>query len=134
MRRVRHLRYGPLFILHVWNFLMNTIIRDRKEIGQHSAHGTHSTPLSRLRSRFGAAPTSSAAYSRPAPTVPSAPRDACPWNLTPEQHELWDERVCIMHYDGGLPWAEAARAALADVLSHSRAVQAGTSQRTLFPN
>jgi hypothetical protein len=37
-------------------------------------------------------------------------------NLPPELYEQWQERVCIMHYDGRLPWAEAERLALKDVL------------------
>jgi hypothetical protein len=33
--------------------------------------------------------------------------------------EAWEERVCIMHYDGGRPRDEAERLALADVLDHA---------------
>ena len=31
-------------------------------------------------------------------------------------YELWEERVCIMHYDGRLPWKQAEVLALAEVL------------------
>jgi hypothetical protein len=39
-----------------------------------------------------------------------------PGNLPPGSFELWQERACIRHYDGGLPWPEAEAEALADIL------------------
>jgi hypothetical protein len=36
--------------------------------------------------------------------------------LTPDQYELWQERACIMHFDGKLSWQKAQALALADVL------------------
>ena len=47
--------------------------------------------------------------------------DVSSWDLPPDLAELWEERVCIMHFDGGLPWPEAERLALADVLSQATA-------------
>jgi hypothetical protein len=47
---------------------------------------------------------------------PGGSLDVPPPGLPPDLIELWEERVCIMHFDGGLPWAEAEAAALADVL------------------
>jgi hypothetical protein len=44
------------------------------------------------------------------------PRDFSPWDLPPDLYERWEERVCIMHFDGGLPWPQAEAEALADVL------------------
>jgi hypothetical protein len=38
-----------------------------------------------------------------------------PWDLAPELFERWEERVCIMHFDGKLPWREAEILALLDV-------------------
>jgi hypothetical protein len=53
------------------------------------------------------------------PAIPAIPKPeppaASPWDLTPDLYERWEERVCIMHYDGGLPWPEAEAEALADV-------------------
>jgi len=48
--------------------------------------------------------------------LPEPPADVSPWDLPPDLYERWEERVCIMHYDGGLPWPEAEKFALADVL------------------
>jgi hypothetical protein len=39
--------------------------------------------------------------------------------LPVELREAWEERVCIMHHDGGRPWDEAERLALADVLDNT---------------
>lgn len=39
-----------------------------------------------------------------------------PADLSPDDYFLWEERVCIMHYDGHIPWEEAKIAALADIL------------------
>lgn len=39
-----------------------------------------------------------------------------PSTLPLDLREAWDERVAIMHHDGGLPLSEAERLALADVL------------------
>lgn len=66
-------------------------------------------------------PLASPALAMPArvaalPKLPEPPADVSPWDLTPELYEKWEERVCIMHYDGRLPWREAEALALADVL------------------
>jgi hypothetical protein len=53
------------------------------------------------------------------PKLPDALGDISPWDLSAELYELWEERVCIMHCDGGLPWREAEVLALADVLRPS---------------
>jgi len=42
-----------------------------------------------------------------------------PAELPPELRERWEERVVIMHHDGGLPLPEAERLALADVLDNA---------------
>jgi hypothetical protein len=42
-----------------------------------------------------------------------------PSDLPPDLFELWEERVAIVHFDGGLPWPDAEAAALADVLRRS---------------
>ena len=39
-----------------------------------------------------------------------------PDDLPPDLYEQWEERVCIMHVHGQLPWPEAETLALADVL------------------
>ena len=64
--------------------------------------------------------------SAPAPAPATPPRvSAVPvlskptvssWELPPDLYERWAERVCIMHYDGRLPWEQAETLALADVL------------------
>lgn len=51
----------------------------------------------------------------PAPPGPGPPVFT-PSTLPPDHRDAWEERVCIMHHDGGLPWDEAERLALADVL------------------
>src|SRR5262245_12955440 len=50
------------------------------------------------------------------PDMPEPPPDASPWDLSAELYAGWEERVCIMHFDGRLPWREAEALALADVL------------------
>ena len=46
--------------------------------------------------------------------------DAEQWaGLTQGLFEKWEERACVMHYDAGIPWQEAERLALADVLGHA---------------
>jgi hypothetical protein len=42
--------------------------------------------------------------------------------LTPAERELYEERAAIREYEGGLPRAEAERAALADVLRMRQAL------------
>jgi hypothetical protein len=65
---------------------------------------------------------------KPPPAVlPGPPADVSSWELPPDLAELWEERVCIMHYDGGLPWPQAEAEALADVL---RDAKAGTVQES----
>jgi hypothetical protein len=44
-----------------------------------------------------------------------------PADLPPELRERREERVAIMHHDGGLPVPEAERLALADVLENAPA-------------
>jgi hypothetical protein len=39
------------------------------------------------------------------------------FTLQEDLQELWEERVCIMHFDGQLPWKEAEALALADILN-----------------
>jgi hypothetical protein len=78
--------------------------------------------MARLRARFG----SIAASSTPAPStailpagtpkLPDPSPDASPWDLSPELFERWEERSCIMHFDGKLSWPEAETLALADIL------------------
>ncbi|HEV3258703.1 MAG TPA: hypothetical protein VG013_17660 [Gemmataceae bacterium] len=51
--------------------------------------------------------------------LPNPPPDASAWDLDPDQYAAWEERVCIMHFDGRLPWREAEALALADILSRS---------------
>ena len=45
--------------------------------------------------------------------------DVSPWDLPPDVYERWEERVCIMHFDGRLPWKQAEVLALADVLGNA---------------
>jgi hypothetical protein len=58
---------------------------------------------------------------RPAakPALPEPAADVSPWDLPPDLYERWEERVCIMHFDGRLPWRDAEALALADVLRHA---------------
>ena len=54
----------------------------------------------------------------PAPSTGTA---LTPSTLPPDLREAWEERAAIMQYDGGLPFEEAERLALADVLrNHKR--------------
>jgi hypothetical protein len=53
---------------------------------------------------------------------PAEALDVPPPGLPPELFETWQERVCIMHFDGGLPWPEAEAAAQADVLRRGERV------------
>jgi hypothetical protein len=41
---------------------------------------------------------------------------ATPSTLPPDLRERWEERVAVMHHDGGLPLPDAERQALADIL------------------
>jgi hypothetical protein len=50
------------------------------------------------------------------PKVSDQPPDVSPWDLPPDLYERWEERVCIMHFDGWIPWKQAEALALADVL------------------
>lgn len=54
-------------------------------------------------------------------TLPEAPPDVSPWDLPPDWFERWEERTCIMHYDGKLHWERAEALALADILRQMRA-------------
>jgi hypothetical protein len=56
------------------------------------------------------------------PKLPVPTPAASPWELPPDLYERWEERVCIMHYDGKLPWREAEALALADVLRQADAM------------
>jgi hypothetical protein len=51
-----------------------------------------------------------------APPTPAIAADLSPWDLPLDLYELWEERVCIMHYDGRLTWEQAEALALAEVL------------------
>jgi hypothetical protein len=57
------------------------------------------------------------------------PPGVAPWDLPPDLAELWEERVTIMHYDGGLSWPEAEARSLADVLGQPPAVAFLASSR-----
>jgi hypothetical protein len=48
-----------------------------------------------------------------------ASAEVSPWDLPADLYECWEERVTIMHFDGGLPWPLAERLALAEVLRHA---------------
>lgn len=48
----------------------------------------------------------------------SAVPSLTPTTLPPDLRERWEERVAIMHHDGGLSLPEAERLALADVLDN----------------
>lgn len=48
------------------------------------------------------------------------PRVLSHWDVTPDQWEAWAERVCIMHYDGRLPWEQAEALALVEVFGQVR--------------
>jgi hypothetical protein len=48
--------------------------------------------------------------------LPGPPADVSAWDLPADLYTAWEERVCIMHFDGRLPWREAEALALADVL------------------
>ena len=39
--------------------------------------------------------------------LPETLPEVSPWELPADLYERWEERVCIMHYDGRLPWREA---------------------------
>ncbi len=56
-------------------------------------------------------PDAAAARSAPQPQATFSS-----WDLPPEWWDCWAERVAICHFDGGLPWPDAERLALADVL------------------
>ena len=97
-------------------------VRVGKEVGIHSPHSAQGAPIARLRAKFGFLDESPT----PAPSMPprvagepklhERPPDVSPWDLPPDLYAKWEERTCIMHYDGGLPWPEAEALALADVL------------------
>jgi hypothetical protein len=101
-----------------------------KEVRPDSADGAHGAPIDRLRARFEFSP-------RPAPSILPRPEAAVGaespavslLDLPPGQLEVWAERVCIMHFDGELPWPEAEAAALADVLRRSERAGEGTTGR-----
>ncbi len=55
----------------------------------------------------------------PTPAIqntPPRPQLKTRWDLDADQTERFEERCCIMHYDGGLLWIDAERLALEDVL------------------
>ena len=53
-------------------------------------------------------------------TLPEPPPDLSPWDLDQEWYECWEERVCIMRYDGKMPVERAEALALADILRQMR--------------
>lgn len=102
-----------------------SVVRVGKEIAGHGPPSAQDAPLARLRARFGfrdEPPT-------PAPSIPprvaaelklsEPPTDVSPWDLPPKLYERWEERVCIMHFDGKIPWQSAEALALADVLGQA---------------
>jgi hypothetical protein len=61
-----------------------------------------------------------------------------PDDLPPDLYERWEERVCIMHVHGQLPWPEAEALALADVLRQAEPVarigkRSHAVQKSFFP-
>jgi hypothetical protein len=84
--------------------------RDRELIEIHSVHSAHNSPIAKLCARFGSMNEPRV----PAPLMPAG--DVSPWDFPPDAYERWEERVCIMHFDGKLPWPEAEALALVDVL------------------
>lgn len=89
----------------------------RKEVEIHSVHSAHGAPIARLRSRFGFPPPAEPTPPAPsAPTQPDPPADVSPWDLPADLFERWEDRVCIMHFDGKIPWKQAEALALADIL------------------
>jgi hypothetical protein len=67
-----------------------------------------------------AASTCAVAASSAPPCVFAKPEligpDVSPWDFPPDVYATWEERVCIVHYDRGLPWREAEALALAEVV------------------
>jgi len=122
--------------------------RVTKEVGIHSVHGVHGAPITRLRARFGVLTNERKASSTPVAPAPGAqkPPDPPPpavaldlppepppglslLDLPPDLFETWQERACIRHFDGELPWPEAEALALADVLRRGEPV----AERTAGP-
>jgi hypothetical protein len=52
------------------------------------------------------------------------PPDVSLLDLPPELFDMWQERACIMHFDGRLAWEQAKTLALADVLGEALSVAA----------
>ena len=108
----------------------------RKEVGIHSADSAQAAPLARLRARFGSplpAPTTQTLPPGDAPRAVSAepPPALSLLDLPPDLFEDWQERACIRHYDGKLPWKEAEALALADLLP--RAGSVGSVENVIPP-
>jgi hypothetical protein len=53
------------------------------------------------------------------PELSGPPPAFSSWDLPPDLYDRWQERVCIMHFDGWLPWQEAEALALANVLGQA---------------
>jgi hypothetical protein len=77
----------------------------------------HVPACSKWPPRWLVASTLPAAEIAPVHEAPaSKPSVASSWDLPPDLYEQWEERVCIMHFDGKLSWEDAESSALADVL------------------
>ena len=56
------------------------------------------------------------------------PADVSSWDLPLELYERWEERVCILHFDGKVPWKQAESLALADVLHQAARTQEAATE------
>src|SRR6516225_9745884 len=77
------------------------------------------SPPAWLTSATPPAPSTPPRVTATQPELPAPPPDITPWDLSEEMYERWEERTCIMHYDGKIPWRRAEVLALADVLGQN---------------